>query len=249
MDPYLEHPDPWPDVHNSLIAAMRDALAPQVRPRYRVVLEERTYVAEPPELVLVGRPDLAVVGARPVPEAGAVASSRARPRLVEVQVPVPDRVRETYLEVRTVPSGAVVSVVEVLSPSNKRPGRGRSLYLAKRDAVLGSATSLVEVDLLRTGDRMPLVGAAPASDYAVLVSRAWARPRADLAAWGVADPIPAFPVPLRQGEPEPSVDLGALLSALYDRAGYDLAIDYGKPPQPPLPPGDAAWAARLVAAR
>jgi hypothetical protein len=70
---------------------------------------------------------------------------------VEVELPVPDRARETYLEVRAVGDGGVVTVIEVLSPANKRPGEGRRLYLQKRAAVLGGLTSLVEIDLLRAG--------------------------------------------------------------------------------------------------
>jgi hypothetical protein len=60
MDPYLEHPALWPDVHNSLIAEMRRDLAPRVRPKYYVGIEERTYLSDGDELVLVGRADVAV---------------------------------------------------------------------------------------------------------------------------------------------------------------------------------------------
>ncbi|RMF26349.1 MAG: DUF4058 family protein, partial [Chloroflexi bacterium] len=59
-----------------------------------------------------------------------------------------------------------------------------------------------------------------------------------------------FPLPLRPGDEEPLVDLNALLHALYDRAGYDLSIDYTRPPVPPLEGEDATWAAaRLRDAR
>ena len=60
MDPYLEHPRLWPDVHNGLIADLRNTLAPQLRPRYYVALEERTYLAEPAGLAFVSRPDVTV---------------------------------------------------------------------------------------------------------------------------------------------------------------------------------------------
>ena len=61
MDPYLEHSDVWPDVHNSLIIALRDYLAPRVRPRYYVSIEQRAYKQEPGGLSFFGRPDVAVV--------------------------------------------------------------------------------------------------------------------------------------------------------------------------------------------
>jgi hypothetical protein len=239
MDPYLEHPDLWPDVHNRLIAALGDELSPILRPRYYVALEERTYLEEPGALALVGRPDLSVVAR------GAGAESRHAPAVLEVELPFAEPVRETYLEVRSVPAGEVVTVVELLSPGNKRPGTGRRIYLEKREIILSTRTSLVEIDLLRAGERMPTRGPSPGSDYAILVSRAHRRPKADLFAFGMRDPIPKFPLPLRRGEEEPIVDLGRVLHALYDRASYDLRIDYGREAVPPLSGGDAAWASRL----
>jgi len=247
MDPYLEHPDVWPDVHNRLIAALGDDLSPALRPRYYVALEERTYLEEPAELVLGGQPDLAVVGRGRGAEAGA--EPRRTPAEVEVELPMSEPVRETYLEVRTVPEGEVVTVIELLSPANKRPGTGRRIFLEKRTEVLSIPESLVEIDLLRSGEPMPTVSTPVVSDYSILISRPRRRPKADLIAWSVRDPIPAFPVPLRRGEEEPSVDLGKVLHALYDRASYDLRIDYRREPAPPLAPAQAEWAAALLRPR
>ena len=247
MDPHLERPGLWPDVHNSLIAAIRDALAPALRPRYVVALEERVYVEEPHQSALVGRPDIAVVGAATREAAGAKAA--AGPAVVEVEVPIPDRVRETYLVVRGVGEADVVTVLELLSPANKQPGEGRRVYLEKRRSVFATLTSLVEIDLLRSGERMPVVGAPPHSDYGILISRSWRRPKAELLTFGVRDPVPPHRVPLRRDDQEPTVDLSGLLSALYDRAGYDLRVDYRQPPEPPLGEADAAWAAALLRER
>lgn len=108
---------------------------------------------------------------------------------------------------------------------------------------------LVEVDLLRAGDPMPMriSGNGGRSDYRILVSRSNDRPLADVYRFGVRDSIPDSPVPLRAGEPEPVVAVNQILHELYDRAGYDLAIDYSRPPVPPLSDDDAAWAASLLA--
>ena len=84
---------------------------------------------------------------------------------------MPIEVQEGDLEVREVATQAVVTVIEVLSPANKRPGRGREAYLQKRDLVLGSYTHLVESDLLRSGAAMPMAGAGAASNYRIVVSR------------------------------------------------------------------------------
>ena len=107
----------------------------------------------------------------------------------------------------------------------------------------------MELDLLRAGDPMPTVGPRVSSDYSLLVSRAHRRPKADLVPFGVRDRIPAFLVPLRRGEDEPAVDLAKVLHSLYDRASYDLRIDYERDPAPPLAPADSEWARALIRER
>ena len=245
MDPYLEHPAIWPDVHQRLIVALADALGPQLRPRYRAAIEERVYVTDVEGPFFLGRPDLSVIEIGPA----AGPAMQAPVALVEpriVQVPLLDRIREGYLEVREIATGDVVAVVELLSPTNKHPGEGRRLYEEKRMQVLGTRTHLVEIDLLRGGEPMRMWGDGRDSHYRILVSRAERRPRAELYAFNLQDAIPPFPLPLRPGDEEPVVELGPLLHALYDRAGYDLAVDYTADSVPPLGADDAAWAGQLL---
>jgi hypothetical protein len=244
MDPYLEHLTLWPGVHNGLIAALQLSLAPQLRPRYYVAIEERLYITEPDQRVFVGRPDLAVVGQPAAESARKPAPSASS--VLTVQVPLPDEVRETYLEVRETGRDYVVTVVEILSPTNKRPGRGRRLYEDKRMEVLASRTHLVEIDLVRAGEPMPIMGHGGASEYRILVSRGDCRPNATLYAFGVRQPIPPFALPLKANDREPPVDMGKLLHDLYDRASYDLRLDYTGDPDPPLPSTEAAWADQLL---
>lgn len=245
MDPYLEQPALWPDLHNSLIVALRDDLAPRLRPRYYVAIEERTYTVEPGDLLLAGRADVAVVG--PSRDTVAPAPDRVESGGVLVSVDMPDEIRETYLEVRSA-TGEVITLVEILSPTNKRPGEGRGLYLRKRRSVLGTLTHLVEIDLLRAGEPMPVSGWAGQSDYRIMISRGNRRPRALLLPFGVRQPIPAFALPLQPNDVEPDVDLGRLLHTLYDRSGYDLRLDYRAAADPPLADADAAWADELLRA-
>ncbi|WP_347566255.1 DUF4058 family protein [Scytonema sp. UIC 10036] len=49
------------------------------------------------------------------------------------------------------------------------------------------------------------------------------------------------PLPLRSDDVEPVIDLQTLLSELYDRASYDLVIDYSLEPVPPLSEANATW--------
>lgn len=247
MDPYLEHPALWPDVHNRLIAALADALSPAVAPRYYVALERRTYLLTPDDLVFIGRPDVALVeraesrvpGPRPAPVTA----------VLEVDVPMADEVEEVFLEIHEVSTRRCVTIVELLSPVNKLTGRGREAYLQKRSEILRTRTSLVEVDLLRAGDPMPVVGPPVRSDYRILVSRGVRRPRAQLLPWTVRHAIPTFALPLLEGDVEPTVDVGAVLHALYERARFDLRLDYAPPPVPPLAEDDVDWARSLALPR
>lgn len=251
MDPWLEHPRVWPDVHNALLAELRLRLGPLLRPRYYVALEERTFLADDSEL-LVGIPDVAVVGPGETPPSdrtpGEVAPAAAT--VLTVRVPAPAEMREHYLEVREPGTHQVVTVVELLSPVNKlRAGGGRARYEEKRLQVLGSRTNLVEVDLLRGGEPMTVYPEdLPRSDYRILISRGDRRPTAQLVPFTVRDPIPIVPLPLRPGEAEPPLDLGAVLRDLYDPAGWDLRLAYDRDAVPPLRGADVGWADALLRA-
>jgi len=245
MDPYLEHPSLGPDVHNRLITALADDLSERVAPRYYVGLERRTYLLKADELVCIGRPDIAVAattGASVFASQPATTSVTA----LEVDVPMQDEVSENFLEVHEVKTGKLITILELLSPVNKLHKQGREEYERKRGYVFRSWTNLVEIDLLRAGDPMPVVGAQVQSDYRILVSRGIQRPRAWLIAFTLRQPIPAFTLPLLPGDDEPEVALNRILHALYQRARFDLRLDYTPAPIPPLAEADAAWARELI---
>lgn len=249
MDPYLENPALWSEVHNRLIVAIANDLETKLSLDYRVAIERRTYLALPEDSVLVGIPDVVVSQ----PSKSAEKPTQVRPQSVAtsqattVTLPIPVEVRESYLEIRDLSTGYVVTAIELLSPANKAEGKGREAYLTKRLKVLGSPTHLVEIDLLRGGQPMPMSEAAKPGSYRILVSRGDRRPMADLWAFGVREPIPEFGVPLRQGEEEPVLGLQQLLEQIYSQARYGAAIDYQNAPVPRLEEGDRLWAAQIIA--
>ncbi len=250
MDPYLDHPHLWPDVHLGLISAIRDDLASRVSPRYVVAVEERTYISSAVPDTFLGRVDVAIIGSHDAtPIAHVVAESALTYLPVAVQVPVLNRITERYLEVRDAERGYAVTVIEILSPENKRSGsRGYVEYLTKREKSLVSMTSLVEIDLLRSGEPPPLRGDIPESDYRILVSRGWQRPHADLYPFDVQHPLPEIPIPLQKADEELKLDITRLLHDLYDRAVYNLRIDYTKPPTPSLADEAVRWTDQLLTA-
>ena len=248
MNPYLEHPEIWPGVHHWLIVELARFLSPQLRPKYRVAVEVRIYETIGEQSLLVGIPDLTVKGSQttakqPITNV-AVAQPPTQPQTVEV--PVPETVKQGYLEVREVATSEVVTVIEILSPINKRSKQGRKQYEIKRNKILGSSTHLVEIDLLRKGQPMPVYHSNLQSHYRILVSRGNRRPQADLYTFNLSDAIPSFPLPLKSGDKEPLVDLQLLLNNVYDQASYDLAIDYTQEPVPPLLGEDKVWVDTLL---
>jgi hypothetical protein len=247
MNPYLEGPEFWSGFHHLLIAALLELLAPQLQPKYIVAIERRIYEVIGENPLLVGIPDVMVqhpTNATNSITNVAVLSPPAQP--LTVTVPIPETIRQGYLEIRKVGNNQVVTAIEILSPVNKRPGKGRETYEAKRQNVLTSATHLVEIDLLRHWEPMPILEDNIQSDYRLLVSQRERRPLADLYAFNLADLIPCFPIPLLAGDVEPIVDLKALLDLVYDRAVYNLQINYNSPIVPALTEAEETWADALL---
>ena len=257
MDPYLEHPSLWPDIHNSLLTAIRDELSPQVAPRYYVGLERRAYLFKPDDIVFVGRPDVSIIQPLLDPQRQPAMADMALaemalavaepPAVYEVDLPMGEEVSESFLEIREVRSGRLITLMELLSPVNKIFEEGREQYTRKRADVLRTLTNLVEIDLLRTGRPMAVVGPDVESNYRILVAPGWRRPHARMHAFSLRQPIPEISIPLQKGEDEPTLALDDLLHSLYKRARFDLRLDYNEPPVPPLAAADAVWAQELIA--
>ena len=254
MNPYLENPGLWPGAHNRLIVGLGNMLARRLRPAYSVGIQERVRISAEPGGNGSGGggngngvriPDVAVLTAAAPDAAGnALRPMPARSKdAIAVQLPATELLKERYLEVRRVDNRQVVAIIEVLSPTNKG-GDGYREYLAKRAATLYSPTHLVEIDLLRAGRRMPVIGPAPAeAHYRILVANARrSEPVADLYAFGIRQAIPDFVMPLAQEDEGIAVNLNSVVSSVYADGSYDLDIDYGQdPPEPPLSDGDRAW--------
>lgn len=103
MDLYLEHPQSWPNFHHRLITAIAIDLAPQLRPKYRVVVEEAMYQTQGQDSLLVGIPDVAVQQTAALRQSRAAQTVATAPALpLEVELPMPEVIRQGYLEIRDV---------------------------------------------------------------------------------------------------------------------------------------------------
>jgi len=252
MDPYLEHPRFWSDVHQRLASEISDRLTPRLRPKYVARLIPRQVLDRPDEEELrVMFPDVAVhplpaMARLPLAGGGAAVAIAPAPMKATNIMRVP--FRQVTVEIRSVASGLLVAAIEILSPVNKRAeSEGRDAYLRKRDGLLGASVHLLEIDLLRRGERLPVEPPIPeTTDYAVVLSRSDARLNAEIWPIALPEPLPVVPVPLLPPDPDVPLDLGAAIQSIYDRAGYDLDVDYSAPPWPPLTRTQSTWAENIL---
>jgi hypothetical protein len=254
MDPYIEANQLWEDFHNKLIGEIERSLSPRVPDRYVVRTGERSYIAlaeaEQEDEAHSFLPDVPVATDRGSAKAGRkrkgpgrAATISSEPGPVQMQALVKTEFREAFLEIRQVdPGHKLVTGIEVLSPSNKRPGtKGWRLYYRKRLAYLSGYANLVEIDLLRRGRRMPMVTPWPAGPYYLLVCRKKQAPRCSVWPGSFAAPLPPLPIPLAPPDPEIPLDLQPLVEAICARSRYERDIDYRRPLNPRLSPAEAAW--------
>lgn len=180
-------------------------------------------------------------------QSGGVAGATCVAAPVQLTLPALDTESESWLEIRDRRDRRLVTVMELLSPSNKTPGADRNAYLGKRRQVLASMAHLVEIDLRRGGER-PHLPELPPCDCFVLISRYSERPNLGLWPIGLRDRLPTVPIPLAAPDPDVLLDLQAVLDRTYDAAGYGKYV-YAASPQPPLSPDDAEWARQFVPQR
>lgn len=247
MNPYIEHEFYWQDFHQTFIPTARAALAAQLSPRYFVRVEQYVFIHELESEARrpLGRPDLFVKDARPVAGA-AVAMTTEAPAYAYLPATSVDEEHHSYLSVRDREGDETITIIELLSPSNKNPGADRMDYLRKRREFFAAGLHLVEIDLLRAGPRLPFSDVPPC-DYLVSVSRANERPRVGLWPIGLRQRLPEIPIPLRPPDLDAELDLQEILNRVYDSAHYEPLL-YRQSLQPPLIPEDAAWAQSIVSA-
>jgi hypothetical protein len=247
MDPYIEGLN-WKNFHTSVCVALRNQLVPQVAPEFIVELEERLVIETEDDsgsfyadLGVKREPtksesDEEAVAPVAVAETKTVTYSRIEPA------------REVYLRIVERETTRLVTVIEVFSPWNKRPG-GHEEYLAKRDALIQAGVNLVEIDLLRRGRRIPTVESLVGGDYFAFVSRAEERPKMTLYQWTIRDPMPTVTVPLDPFQRNVALRLQEAFAKVYDEAGYEHYMDYSRSLSPSIRKTDAEWVADRIRER
>ncbi len=269
MDPYLEAPDLWPSFHGAFADQLQILLNASLPAPYYARLEARSEVG----IVWMGGgacrivPDVAIMRLPPprpqVREAATVyaPAPMLEPRTVaspSIELKIGDEpIRHPFIEIRDAAyHHKLITLIEIVSPSNKRPGPDRDAYLRKQRDVLESDANLVEIDLLREGERLlpfaELEVAVKQAEcaYLVVVNRSASRQSAyqDYALYpiGQRDTLPCIAVALSNGVADVLLDVQVAFEHTYRGGPYRRMIDYTLPPDPPLNDDDMRWAEALL---
>lgn len=248
MDPYLEHPVLWESVHARLIVAIANQLQPKLDPRYIASIEERVFIEGPQRRI----PDVWIEKVEASHPGMPLAEGESDTALI-VEVEAVE-IHERRVEILDSYSGmTLVSLIEVVSPTNKAAGPGRQSYRAKQKETLARECSLVEIDLLRHGRH---VAAIPEwrlkpfepFDSLCCVSRWPARNRFELYPRRLRQRLPRVRVPLAADDPDAILDIQAALEQVYGEGRYARRVRYDEECRPRLAPEEQAWADEQIAA-
>lgn len=254
MDPYLEAPRYWRGFHGLLLGALTLELNAHLPDAFVARMDQRLYIVPWQRNIY---PDSAVLLEGRLPPGSGATATLEKPQTMKRSPLIftleSEPVRESFIEIVTADSpGEVVTVIELLSPSNKEPeGVGRDEYLRKQRAVFASEAHLLEIDLLRGGLHTvaiprPLLQARGPFDYVYCLHRSGTGPRLECWPFTLRETMPPLYVPLIEGESDLEIDFQAVFSRVYDGGRYGRSIDYQAQPETPLAVEDAAWTDNLL---
>jgi len=249
MDPYLETPRIWPDVHHELISQIRSELNPRLPSHYVARVELRVYRTDQDDPgIEVIIPDLRIEEAEVKPpkktrRSNGAALAIAEPEVISLLL---DEIKEASLEIRERNSDALVAIIEVLSPANKVNGAyGRERLIEKRRNARNSEVHWIEIDLLRAGVPTVTPTLLRPSHYRAILYRGDDR-RCRYWPMDLREPLSIIGIPLRGSDPDVPLDLQKALRSAYEHAAYERSIDYTEDADPPLTGADRTWANKVL---
>ena len=228
MDPYLEGAL-WPDVHHSLSYGIRRHIVPNLPERYTAHIEVAVLLDEQPEHEIgIMYPDVEILRQNKAQEPPGNYTTPATLQLAEIK---PVEVRVSSVTIRDARNQQLITTIEILSPVNKQ-GKGAEQYQRKRQELKDNDVHLLEIDLLRRGQRAVRSANLPKCDYLISLCRGQTE-HTDLWLLQLKDELPVLPVPLKAPDNDLALPLGQILNQIYEEAGYNNSIDYQQPPPPP----------------
>jgi hypothetical protein len=238
MDPFLEIPPFWSDFSPRFLSAIGNQLIPSLLPKYDVRLEEYLLLEHESEPTHRVKPDVVIRTGWQNESSPGMVSTMVLPRTAEsteAASPDFDAMTQRRLVVTYRSTGRVVTIMELLSPVNKAPGKdGIDAYTRKREELLTTSSHLIELDLLRGGVRLPIKGSHPSGDYFAYIGRWERRPACQIISWSWRSAMPPIPVPLLPEDGEIVLDLAAAFRSAYEPAYYERRLPYHEKLQPSL---------------
>ncbi len=240
MDPFIEL-QRWEGFHARYIPTLAEVLVPTIRPAY--VCDVQKYI-----FLLTGEDEIRrhfALDVHLAEEDSSVGVARsgqvATLAPTMLTLPEPLELEQSFLVIRTTAGQEIVAVIELLSPWNKSKTEGLAEYLTKRQEYLHSSASVIEIDLLRGGTRLPCREPLPEGDYYCYLSRSGQRPSVAVYSWRLTDRLPVIPVPLLPEDGDVPLDLHAAFDLVYERSVYDYSLKYDAPPNPPVSDAQQKW--------
>lgn len=248
MNPFFEQQ--WPDAHAALLLYLRDSLQEHLPAELVARTEEEVIAIGAGATAATYRPDVQVRQPWTLQEPGGPEVASTPPVSEPIRVRLEDEVRR-WVEIHD-ETGRLITVLEVLSPSNKLESVDRDRYLRKRVSFINGGANLVEIDLVRQG--APVFPApvrklltAAAACYGICVFRAIRPEEQEVYPTRFRERLPTIRVPLRSTDADVPLDLQALVNQCHERGRYHL-LNYRQTLNPPLSSEDAAWVEKLLRA-
>ena len=246
MDPYLENTNYWRGLHNNVIAEftfqLNAVLPEQFVARsagrcYSLPLHQLSY-----EKLL-----------SPIQNSGDTTTIAETPPIIIEHSAQTIEIEESHIEIYNIEQERVVTVIELLSPSNKTlESTEHNEYTKERCKILHSSAHFIEIDLLRSGQHtvaIPYKAVASRRhfDYLINLRRADSKfNQFECWPFTVQERMPTIRVPLAAGWPDTLADLQSVFDSVYDKSRMRQQVNYKREPEPPLSPADTAWADALL---
>jgi hypothetical protein len=226
MNPFIEASGRWRDLHTNFSTVCREQLLSRLPAHYDADIEERVELLDQGDQSTQSyRPDVTVKRNTGLSHPAQSRSAIADLEPVTLRIPKVETESVGFIEIRTLPDSRLITVIEVLSPTNKREP-DRSNYLAKMEHFRQAGVHLVEIDLLLDGTRLEALEPLPAGDYYAFVRRREQYPACDVYAWSMRRHLPRIPIPLNAPDPDVMLDLDEAFRTTFDRGGYSRRVRY-----------------------
>jgi hypothetical protein len=238
MDPRLESPMFWREFQFGLLYAIHAELNCVLPDGYAACVDLRISAwPSDSEGQSADEPKL-------VPKVGPVATGLSAPFTTTLSVTMSSS--EPFVRIQHLQSVRDVCIIEAIGPERKKKGHVRDRYLWKRNELLGSH-NLIEIDLLRKGERFPVgVSSLVSSDYSIMVSDKALFSELKLWAISIRNTIPSIPVPLDYFEEPVVLNVKKCIDRAFDDGAFVRKRIDRQPIHPPLAEPDAAWGRELL---